>query len=304
MNRDNSMRPDTFAERRVDRTRNTLAALLLGGALLPALPALADSDAQNLAPPQMATCSSRYTQVQTPPMNVQGDAKRWVGDTLNGERGWGEHNLEPLASSQSGLDAPAMRAHFPEGSSAPSDTVKGGAGFLMPVPELRQVDRACLRYRVRFQPNFDFVKGGKLPGLYGGQGPSGGDEITGKNGFSMRFMWRKEGQGEVYEYVVDKDSEYGESVGRGRWHFTPGKWTTIEQEIVLNDPKQENGIVRVWIDGQPVLEQDGVIYRTTDRVRIDGLMFSTFFGGHGEGWRTPRDQYIDFADFSLMVPKA
>ena len=30
------------------------------------------------------------------------------------------------------------------------------------------LDQARLGYYVRFQPGFDFVKGGKLPGLYGG----------------------------------------------------------------------------------------------------------------------------------------
>jgi hypothetical protein len=171
------------------------------------------------------------------------------------------------------------------------------------VPALRQADRACLRYRVRFPTGFDFVKGGKLPGLYGGDGPTGGDEVTGKNGFSMRFMWRKQGQGELYEYVVNKDSDYGASVGRGRWHFTPGQWVSVEEEIVLNNPAKENGVARVWINGQPTLEQQGIVYRTTDDVHIDGLMFSTFFGGHGSDWRTPRDQAVDFADFTLMTPK-
>jgi len=291
------------AKRHFRWSRNTGAALLLGPALaLASLPAHAASDG-DLTRPQVAACSTRYAPVQTLAMNANDDPEDWVKDTLGGQRRWGEQNLQQLSAADSGVGAPALRVTYPQGTSSPSDAEEGGAGFVMPVPALRQADRACLRYQVRFQSGFDFVKGGKLPGLYGGDGPTGGDEVTGENGFSMRLMWRKQGQGELYEYVANKESDYGESVGRGRWRFTPGQWVTVEQEIVLNDPDEENGIARIWIDGQPTLEQHGIVYRTTDRVHIDGLMFSTFFGGHGSDWRTPRDQTVDFADFTLMVPK-
>ncbi|WP_110655634.1 polysaccharide lyase [Salinicola halimionae] len=295
----------TLGKTRHSLIRPLSAAVLTAGALtLASLPAQAASSS-SLTQPQVAACSTRYAPVQTMAMsaNAKSDPKAWVKDGLGGQRRWGEQNLRILDSAESGLDAPALRVNYPEGTSSPSDAEEGGAGFVMPAPALRQADRACLRYQVRFPAGFDFVKGGKLPGLYGGDGPTGGDEVTGKNGFSMRFMWRKQGQGELYEYVVNKDSDYGESVGRGRWLFTPGQWMTVEEEIVLNDPAQENGVARVWINGQPTLEQQGIVYRTTDDVHIDGLMFSTFFGGHGSDWRTPRDQSVDFADFTLMTPK-
>ncbi|WP_251976860.1 polysaccharide lyase [Salinicola avicenniae] len=268
-------------------------------------PSVQASDDDALMTPQQSACSTRYTPVSTLPLGAAaGDLAAWAKDTLGAQRRWGEQNLSILGTGNSGLEGPALRVRYPEGSSSPSDAAEGGAGFVVPTPALRQTDRACLRYRVRFESGFDFVKGGKLPGLYGGDGPTGGDEVTGENGFSMRFMWRKEGQGELYEYVANKDADYGESVGRGAWHFTPGQWVTIEQEIVLNDPESDDGIARVWIDGQPILEQHGIVYRTTDQVHIDGLMFSTFFGGHGSDWRTPRDQTVDFADFMLMTPQA
>lgn len=292
------------ANRRSLRLSGT-AALLAGALTVVSLPAQAASDG-DLTRPQVSACSTRYAPVHAPGMNIpaNADPKAWVKSGLDAERRWGEQNLQVLSNEESGLDAPALRVSYPQGSSSPSDAKEGGAGFVMPVPALRQADRACLRYQVRFQPGFDFVKGGKLPGLYGGDGPTGGDEVTGKNGFSMRFMWRKQGQGELYEYVANKDADYGESVGRGRWRFTPGQWVSVEQEIVLNDPDRDNGIARVWINGQPILEQQGIVYRTTEDVHIDGLMFSTFFGGHGSDWRTPRHQVVDFADFTLMTPRA
>lgn len=112
-------------------------------------------------------------------------------------------------------------------------------------------------------------------------------------------MWRRDGKGELYAYVVNQDTGYGASLGRGNWQFASGDWVSVEQEIRLNDPSRQDGLVRVWIDGEPRLEVTGVEFRNVADAYIDGLMFSTFFGGTGESWRTPRDQHLDFADFEF-----
>ncbi|GAB2797066.1 hypothetical protein GCM10027040_24580 [Halomonas shantousis] len=266
--------------------------------------AFADEEKDDLSRPTVATCSARYPLVASPaPTAGMGDPERAIETGYRAEKNWGlDRNVTLLSSAESGLSGTAMRVLYPKGTSAPSDQGRGGAGFYARLDDLHGTERACLRYKVRFEPGFDFVKGGKLPGLYGGDAPSGGDEVTGTNGFSMRFMWRQDGQGELYEYVVNKDTKYGESVGRGEWTFPTGQWVSVEQEIILNDPDRENGIARVWIDGEPQLEQHGIVYRTTGDVTIDGVMFSTFFGGHGKGWRTPRDQVVDFGDFQVYAP--
>jgi hypothetical protein len=52
-------------------------------------------------------------------------------------------------------------------------------------------------YKVFFPSDFEWVKGGKLPGLYGGRtGCSGGDAAL--DCFSTRLMWRAGGAGELY----------------------------------------------------------------------------------------------------------
>lgn len=59
--------------------------------------------------------------------------------------------------------------------------------------------RALLTYEVAFSSQFDWVKGGKLPGLWaGGKNGSvcsGGSESDGAC-FSARLMWRANGTGE------------------------------------------------------------------------------------------------------------
>lgn len=63
-----------------------------------------------------------------------------------------------------------------------------------------------MSYSVYFSEDFDFVKGGKLPGLYGGASEdeakscSGGRQDNRGRCFSARMMWRKEGMGELYNY--------------------------------------------------------------------------------------------------------
>lgn len=251
--------------------------------------------------PQEQPCSQRYALAEAPSPAPEANGHAAVRQGFNTNRHWGtEENVKRLGVGQTGISEPGLRVHYPAGSSSPGERPLGGAGFYSDPASLKGAERACLSYKVRFPSGFDFVKGGKLPGLYGGEAPSGGEEVDGDNGFSMRLMWREEGKGELYPYVVGFE---GASVGRGSWHFPVGHWVRLEQEVMLNDPERENGIARIWVDGLPVLEQRDIIFRTSKEITIDGLMFSTFFGGTGEGWRTPRDQYVDFAAFRFYTPR-
>jgi hypothetical protein len=194
-----------------------------------------------------------------------------------------------------------LRVRYPRGASSPrgsrSAGVKpGGAQFYGTLPR-GPVDAQYLRYYVRFAPGFDFVKGGKLPGLYGGTEVSGGRIPDGTNGFSTRFMWRTGGQGEVYAYLPSS-TEFGTSLGRGSFSFTPGKWHCLEQQVVLNDPGVANGIVRAWLDGALVYENRALVYRTARSLQIEGVFFSTFFGGGDASWAPNRDWTADFAHFA------
>lgn len=222
------------------------------------------------------------------------------------DRVWGvDRNLRlDPAPARPGSDAgPALVAHFPAGSFSPGSADAyplGGAGFVAQAVGA-PARRACLSYHVRFDAGFDFVKGGKLPGLYGGTGPTGGARVSAADGFSIRLMWRRDGQGEAYAYVANKGTPYGASVGRGAWTFAPGRWTRIDLETVMNTPGFADGVLRVWVAGRLVIEHTGVLYRARPDQGTAGLMFSTFFGGGDPTWATPRAQSIRFADFRLFL---
>jgi hypothetical protein len=67
---------------------------------------------------------------------------------------------------------------------------------------------------------------------------------------------------------------------------------------MLNTPGQLDGAVRVWVDGQLKLENERLLFRTTNRLKIEGVFFSTFFGGGDPTWAPPHDTHADFAAFA------
>ena len=192
-----------------------------------------------------------------------------------------------------------LRVSYPAGSASPaaarsSGGPQGGTQAYLRLD--RPADQLTLDFWIRFPAGFQFVKGGKLPGLFGGSGGSGGQHHD--DGFSTRFMWRAGGAGEVYAYLPGSTG-YGTSLGRGTWKFVPGRWQHLAQRVVLNTAGQANGSVTVWLDGQQVFAQNGLSFRGNDQLHIDGLFFSTFFGGADTSWASPTDQYADFAGFTL-----
>lgn len=101
----------------------------------------------------------------------------------------------PGVSSPSG---PVLRVTYPEGSFS-HDT--GGAQFysLWNTTDGSSFETMMVSYELAFDSDFDWVKGGKLPGLRGGlnsTGCSGGNQADGLSCFSTRLMWRKDGAGE------------------------------------------------------------------------------------------------------------
>ncbi len=154
-------------------------------------------------------------------------------------------------------------------------------------------------YRVRFAKDFDFVKGGKLPGFMGGTGPTGC--VSDKNGFSARNMWRVDGDAVQYLYAPRKTSACGDDYhytkGGLNQRFIPGKWQTVEHRLVMNTPGENNGIMQAWLDGELVLDVKDFLFREVGSTfAIDALYFSTFFGGGDASWAPQSSQITDFDD--------
>lgn len=103
-----------------------------------------------------------------------------------------------INSSATSPTSPVLRVTYPNGSYS-HDT--GGTQFytLWNSTDSHGFIIMMLTYEVGFDEDFDWVKGGKLPGLRGGlnsSGCSGGNKADGQDCFSSRLMWRKGGAGE------------------------------------------------------------------------------------------------------------
>ena len=186
---------------------------------------------------------------------------------------------------------------YPAGSTAPSmGPPYGGAQVCEPFASGPRTS-ATLTYRIRFPANFEFVKGGKLPGLYGGTEPfSGGGHNA--DGWSTRLMWRAGGAGEIYAYIAGLNG-YGLDLGRGNFLWpADGKWHTVSLHVQLNTPGQANGQAVLSLDGRVVVDSTGLTITTTG-TGIGGVFFSTFYGGHDPSWAPTVTMHVDFADFHV-----
>ncbi|CCO29473.1 polysaccharide lyase family 14 protein [Rhizoctonia solani AG-1 IB] len=174
----------------------------------------------------------------------------------------------------------ALEVFFPEGSINPGNSPQGGADFYAsPLPALAEAQNVTFAYSVFLPVDFEPVRGGKLPGLYGGKtGCSGGDAAL--DCFSTRLMWRANSEGELYLYAPkDKqtyevcntpprsicEADYGLSIGRGSFRFTPGRWTHVSQTVVLNTPGEQDGYFTLDVDGERIMDLNGLYYRQTGK---------------------------------------
>ncbi len=188
-----------------------------------------------------------------------------------------------------------LRVNFAVGGIGPE---QGGAGWRMP---FGKHEKAELSYTLRFSKDFDFVRGGKLPGLCGGpDNVSGGRRATGTNGFSARLMWRKDGRGEAYIYHKNQKGDYGDSFAfPADFRFPTETPVKVRIAVAMNSVGKRDGTLRVWIDEKPLVERTDMEWRTVDSFGVDGLYFETFHGGGDASWAPTRACWAEFAEMKV-----
>jgi hypothetical protein len=224
------------------------------------------------------------------PQNVN-DLPTFFGPDFNSAAAFCTFNDQVVSISNS-----VLTVIYPAGSTAPSmGPPYGGAQICEPFTSGPQ-SSATLTYKVRFPVSFQFVKGGKLPGVYGGTEPfSGGRHNAG--GWSIRLMWRPQGAGEIYAYLAGVNG-YGLQLGLAQFFWpADGKWHTVTLHVVVNSPGQSNGQAVLSLDGKVVIDSTGLDITDTG-TPIDGLFFSSFYGGHDPTWAPSAESHVDFAAFS------
>jgi hypothetical protein len=226
-----------------------------------------------------------------------------MGEDFGESESWNNGLDEGRAVVVEDADGHHLHVAFPAGKFGPQD---GGVQFMVRLPESQ--DELFLAYRLRFAGDFQFVKGGKLPGLVGGSAPTGCglDPEVVASGFSARMMWRTGGVAVQLMYTSTMIDTCGDdfpyaACGAGV-RFSPGAWHRVVHRMRMNTPGLPDGIAEAWLDGSLALARHDVAFRGQGHdFRIDGLYFSTFFGGGDASWAPAADQAIDFDDFVVST---
>ncbi len=191
--------------------------------------------------------------------------------------------------------------------------------------KFESTESATLTYKVFFPEGFDFVRGGKLPGLYGGTAPRGGKGVAVDDGFSIRTMWRELGSLCSYVYYMDmnKEKKHGENflwtnaanknmpIKKDMWstmneyfndrmYISTNKWLTLKTYVKMNTPGQEDGKIICWLDGKETVNVT-LRFRKDLSFGIDTFAFTTFFGGNDPTWVPSKDEVAYFKDFSIVM---
>jgi hypothetical protein len=188
-----------------------------------------------------------------------------------------------------------LRVNFALGQIGPE---AGGAGWRMP---FGKHETAEMSYTLRFSKDFDFVKGGKLPGLCGGpENVSGGRPANGQNGFSARLMWRRDGRGEAYVYHKNQKGDYGDSFAfPSDFRFPTDTPVKVRLAVSMNTPGKRNGALRVWIDEKLLVERSDMEWRSVNSFGVDGLYFETFHGGGDKSWAPTKPCWAEFGELRV-----
>lgn len=266
------------------------------------------TDLQAIAPAGDTTpCSERYRPVGLSDLDPARPAEETLRDTFDPRAAWGLGPNVDVLETDPGTDGPVIRvrptATLP-GGAGPDDPRLGG-GFIAPV--IGGGDRACLQYKVRFPYAFSWTEGGQLPGLYGGApavgaAGDGSEPATAPSGFTLRFAWREDGEGELAAYIANADlgNRYATTIGTETWSFRGGVWHTLEVESAMNTPGRPDGVARVWVDGELIFGETDVVYRQQEDIGLDGLLFSVFFENPEITRGPPDNAHVDFADVRVF----
>jgi len=181
--------------------------------------------------------------------------------------------------------------------------------------DLTSADELYFSYELTFNTDYDFSKGGKLPGLGGlnlkddNLVKPTGCHIEGQQvdaGFSLRSMFRENGAAVLYAYhqnnpnlnLPTSDGKYGcgEEIRyqyNGKdFTFKTAKTYLVEQYVKVNDANQGNGIVTVHVNGFKVLEKSDMTFSESGHYSINQLFIDIWHGGSESDWAPSIDSTV------------
>ncbi len=266
--------------------------------------------------------NKRYT-IQDAKDDFNNQIKPWTASSYRGIDAPGaDGNLIDDVPQETRISDGTLRAEYKK-----NDASGRSGGFLFD-PYFDGVEEAYLTYKVKFDTDFFWATGGKLPGL-GGSTRGINSETEGRgaipsgcgyndDGFSARLMWRRNRDQTIppyfilYSYFAEKDDgtprQESNDCGDQYRIFTgleADKWYTIVQYIKLNTPGERDGVVVMWVDNEEVFRKEDMLIRKAGKedLKINALVMHTYRGGARTDpvWHSPRDEFAFFDDFKVWV---
>lgn len=257
---------------------NGAAALLVGASLVYVVRSMVFSES---IPP----CSERYPRgVQ---MALESGGQPVATADLQARAAGSDWSLLERTQVVKVAAGPAKVAmQFDLAAPGAANSTREGAGFLWGPRAMKATTAACLAYSVYLPEGFQFGGGGRLPGLTGVVEPADGAEPAEASGpdqqqpatatsFSASPGWKKGGIGEVATLGPNLTALM--RGGYSRIELPRGKWVRLEQEVKLNAPGAHDGILRLWLDGELVL--DGELTNTQKTAAITGVVSEVVLPG-------------------------
>lgn len=263
---------------------------------------------------QVPVCSSRYTQ------SLQFSLKSQTGKLMTpeelearaGAASTGFRDNATVVAVEGGPVGAALNIRLPKGSGSvyQESVPAGGISFRWSPSALANASSACLTYHVWFPDKFDFGSSGSLPGLFGG---SQYDPKAHHDGFAERVLWGADGAGEIGAEVPDpaaqreasrekggeidvvipvSDNDRAVAIGRESFWMPRGRWISLEQEVVLNEPGKDNGILRLWMDGSLKIENTEMNWRNAKEIGLSGTLVDVSYGGIDSTSLAPADTSV------------
>lgn len=199
-----------------------------------------------------------------------------------------------------------------------------GVGFHAAPRHMFPTLHARVSYKVYFPEDFDWVKGGKLPGLFIGNPGASGGHWDYKAG-SARVTWQRDGIACVYIYIplqvafngskeeamcvqsdeFQKVCHATKSKGCHLWHSGPlqfqrGQWNDVTLDMRMNTVGKKNGSLELIVNGVSAVCH-GMVWRKTAHLAIGGVSVQTFYGGSTPEAAAPKtgSHYVKFKDFMV-----
>lgn len=186
--------------------------------------------------------------------------------------------------------------------------------------------KAGISCSVYVPKDFPWTYGGKFaPGFCLGTGPydcaTGGD-WQGDAG-SVRVSWSQKGpsvspyiylptevggsqekslqaQSSAFRSAADATDRTGLHMWREVFKVSSGKWNDIALEIELNTPGKADGTLKFTCNGVS-RTLSGVKWRASEDVRINQVVFSSFFGGSSSKYAPSKDTYLVYRNFGYFA---